>query len=293
MSEGTLSFSELEAVVAKSCSISYQKRDTFRSRLKQWQKMGFPRIAPVGRGSKQKYALKHVFQLTTLLRLLDCGLTPEPAISVLAMNWLDVQDGIQTAIYRRLNSTIGITPEGVYALVEMNALGHLRWDEPKTPVLNIVDASDLAALYHGPKTYIRPEEFDVGLPFTEEGASIWIIATKVATYNSIIIDLSDMVERTLYGLHSTARSVGDFAEELANWRTDAQITRAENKADIAANWENLSRAMKEHAKHRERVDDALAIQLSLLAVRLERDEFDIAHPARPTAENSSGDDKKA
>lgn len=67
---------EVVELLAEMFHVHDDRRDTFVSRIQQLQKLGLPANANVGRGSKVRYLNWQIADLSLLLELLNCGITP-------------------------------------------------------------------------------------------------------------------------------------------------------------------------------------------------------------------------
>lgn len=116
-----LSYAQASFALAFVAGIAPAKAETFGSRLKQWQKMGFPEGINVGRGVKAEYGARQIYQLMFMLKLMRVGLTPQRAQRVVIDAWPRLQDAIiETA------SCIAIQAEHIhYCLIQLNALSDL------------------------------------------------------------------------------------------------------------------------------------------------------------------------
>ena len=117
-----LSFGQVVDVLSEANGLSSSRRERFISRLKQWQKMGFPQGVNVGKGARADYGAKQLFQLAFLMRMLALGLTPERAQSILKTAWDRVQDAITSVTMLSAETKGG----GHYLLVRMDALTELK-----------------------------------------------------------------------------------------------------------------------------------------------------------------------
>lgn len=117
----SLSFSQVSFVLAFAAGIPSEKVETFQSRLKQWQKMGFPVGVNVGRGVKAKYGRTQLYQLAVMLRLMKLGLTPERAIEVVQEGWVK----FDLAIRHSTAAMAGDQSLLIYALIRIDALSDL------------------------------------------------------------------------------------------------------------------------------------------------------------------------
>ena len=117
-----LSFGQVVDVLTEANSLSPARRERFISRLKQWQKMGFPEGVNVGKGARADYGAKQLFQLAFHLRMLALGLTPERAQSILKIAWNRIQDAITSVTILTAQGKGG----GHYLLIGMAALTELK-----------------------------------------------------------------------------------------------------------------------------------------------------------------------
>lgn len=102
--------------------IPEERRETFVSRLKQWQKMGFPEKVNVGRGVKVGYGASQLFQLVLHMRLLAFGLTPERAQRVVRSAWQRLSASIIETTLRRQSGN----QEYCYLFLRYDALTDLK-----------------------------------------------------------------------------------------------------------------------------------------------------------------------
>ena len=143
-----LTFGQLEACSAHIARVAEEKRYTFQSRLKQWQKMGFPAGTKVGRGQKVRYTLTHLFQIVLMMQLLRLGLTPERSIKMVNAGWPRFRQGLLEAIDHIAKDDPVIT----YAIVSVNALGELEMTArsvEETVSVDITNDSEFTALFYG------------------------------------------------------------------------------------------------------------------------------------------------
>jgi hypothetical protein len=75
-----LSFGQVESVLAALHKIADEKRVTFQTRLKFFQRLGFPEGVNTGKGKAAGYQAHHVLNLALALELLQLGLSGERQI---------------------------------------------------------------------------------------------------------------------------------------------------------------------------------------------------------------------
>lgn len=117
----SLSFSEASFILGLMANIAPEKAETFKSRLKQWQKRGFPAGTQVGKGVKAEYGATQIFQLILMVKLLKVGLTPERAQTVVETAWPAFRDGFAEALVCAANDE----PHLHYFMIQLDALSEL------------------------------------------------------------------------------------------------------------------------------------------------------------------------
>jgi hypothetical protein len=89
-----LTFGQVEATLAAMEKIHPEKRKAFYSRLKQWQKLGFPEGVNVGKGTRAEYGATQLFQLAYMIELQRIGLSPERGIEAVQAAWPVLVSGL-------------------------------------------------------------------------------------------------------------------------------------------------------------------------------------------------------
>lgn len=207
-----LSYGQFEGVVVLASQIAEAKQQTFQSRVKQWQKMGFPREARVGRGVRAEYSAAHLFKVLIMMQMLQAGITPERAIKTVEAAWPEFKRGIVRAMYFLARRS----SENVYALVRPTALRELmQIDDGMSGNINICTDTDFAMLHHGigERPSIRLADWGV----TEEQ---FVGAFRQSIEGALVIDLTLLSIRTLNALGDVAGTgaIEDLAEEVSTWR---------------------------------------------------------------------------
>ncbi|MGE3745635.1 MAG: hypothetical protein AB7G25_08005 [Sphingomonadaceae bacterium] len=118
----SLTFAQVEFALAFATGIAPERRDSFVSRLKQWQKMGFPEGVNVGRGVKASYGASQAYQLMIMLKLLSVGLTPERAQRVVISGW----DAFKDAIIETTVCLANRETHQHYCMIKLDALSDLK-----------------------------------------------------------------------------------------------------------------------------------------------------------------------
>ena len=79
-----LAFKELEELIAAHYGVTDTGAVALRSRLKHLQRLGFPAEVNTGKGRRAKYGWPQIIELFVGLELIDAGLTPEVASSLVS-----------------------------------------------------------------------------------------------------------------------------------------------------------------------------------------------------------------
>lgn len=102
-----LEFREIEAIFSARYGIVTDHEKAFRGRLQHLQRLGFPEGVNTGKGKKAIYGWKQFIQLSLVLDLIDLGIAPDAATTMIKSHWGYIE--LETA---KLAETIG----GVAAL---------------------------------------------------------------------------------------------------------------------------------------------------------------------------------
>lgn len=78
-----LSYAQVADVLAAQHEVADANRVAFRGRLQHFQRLGFPAGINTGRGRSAKYGFGQVLMLALGLELIQFGLSPEKAVSIL------------------------------------------------------------------------------------------------------------------------------------------------------------------------------------------------------------------
>jgi hypothetical protein len=100
-----LSYARLETALRGHLRIDPDRMGTFKSRIKQLQRLGFPEGVNIGRGEKMVYNASHLFQLATAFELIGAGLPADRATKIVTHNWRQFACAFATSVYalRRRN----------------------------------------------------------------------------------------------------------------------------------------------------------------------------------------------
>jgi hypothetical protein len=123
----TYSFADALAVAAAIMGTPPDRLDTLASRLKQWQKLGYPRGSRTGRGIKADYTIGMIWEVAVMAELANLGLTPKVAGEILGASGSMPRRGAQAVRQLRgSRSTILIDMDRLSALVH-SQLGEPSW----------------------------------------------------------------------------------------------------------------------------------------------------------------------
>lgn len=91
-----LSYRQLEAILAAYLTVHPDKMGTFRSRMKQLQRLKFPAGVNIGRGVRMTYTAEHLLQLAVAFEMIGAGLAAKAATDLVSEYW----DRFKTAFAR-------------------------------------------------------------------------------------------------------------------------------------------------------------------------------------------------
>lgn len=138
-----LTYGQLESVLSLHLQIHPDKVPTFRSRLKQLQRLEFPPGVNVGRGSKMSYSAEHLFMLVIVFEILSFGLPAQTACKVVNQHWSMFAGGFALAALQE-RSWDNKNSEQVLAILRMHSLFEIQFDargEVAFSSVKICDAS--------------------------------------------------------------------------------------------------------------------------------------------------------
>lgn len=95
-----LTYRQLEAILAAYLGVHPDKVSTFRSRMKQLQRLEFPHGVNIGRGVRMTYTAEHLLQLAVAFEVLGTGLAAKAATDLVSSHWPKFQAAIGRASKR-------------------------------------------------------------------------------------------------------------------------------------------------------------------------------------------------
>lgn len=125
-----LSYAQLERTLAVHFGIHPEREGTFRARVKQLQRLGFPPGVNIGRGTRMTYSAVHLFQLASAFELMRLGLPASSATAIVEQNWPDFGAGYALAYKRRYRNLAwrSQVPTQVYFRVACTSFGAMTGD---------------------------------------------------------------------------------------------------------------------------------------------------------------------
>ncbi|NJC06857.1 hypothetical protein GGQ97_002650 [Sphingomonas kaistensis] len=87
-------FREVEEVLQRLNRIAESKRVAFRGRIKHLQRLGFPRGANTGTGTRVRYTFPMLLQLALATELMQTGMSPVRIVQTINWSWHDQMGGL-------------------------------------------------------------------------------------------------------------------------------------------------------------------------------------------------------
>lgn len=244
----SLSFSEAQFIVSLVAGIAPEKAGTFQSRLKQWQKMGFPEGTRVGRGTKAEYGALQIFQLVILVKLLRVGLTPERAQKLVTSAWSAFRGGIVEAVLCMANGEDHLH----YYMIQLDALSDLTTPGGSDHLHTFVDVfTDREMLF----AWDEPDDDWSEEEKAQHQYSSFLVKNRMAV--SISIEIDSLIVWIWSALKAMGKGPAEFAPELAQWVSECRkddYRQQANEQHFNSDLFNQSIAQREIAMNR--VDEA-------------------------------------
>ena len=227
----SLTFKEAAFVLSFANGITIENMQAFHSRMKQWQKMGFPDGVNVGRGVRAEYGATQIYQLAIMLKLMRVGLTPERAQHVVKAAWITFKDSIIEATICIANGA----PHLHYCFIQTDALSDLKSDKKgNMPVFVDLFTSDMLenAFFTLESETEEADDFD---DWTEEEISFhnylkFTVKNRLAV--SISIEMDSLLLLIWTAMETIEKPSHIFSSELAEWEKDRRERRANNQTEF-------------------------------------------------------------
>lgn len=155
-----MTYKQLEKILISHLRILPDREGTFRSRIKQLQRMEFPAGVNVGRGAKMLYAGEHLFKLVTAFELISSGLPALTATQLVDRHWTAISASYGlSALQRRWSYTRAAFP--IYLAIAVDSMFEIRfrkssWPPPRSTDVRVVDAEYVMNLINGESTKDHP-----------------------------------------------------------------------------------------------------------------------------------------
>lgn len=209
----SLSFAEAQMVVSLVAGISVDKSETFRSRLKQWQKMGFPEGTKVGKGVKAQYGASQVLQLVILVKLLRIGLTPERAQNLIKTGWKRFKGGFVEALACMANGETHLH----YFFIQLDALSQLTSPGNSDHMHTFVDVftdEELLMAWDDPNPDWTEDQTK------QQEYLSFLVKNRMAV--SITIEIDSLFLWIWAALSALNKGPEIFADEFSTWAIESQ-----------------------------------------------------------------------
>ena len=193
--------------------ISVLKSETFRSRLKQWQKMGFPEGTKVGKGVKAEYGASQVLQLVLLVKLLRIGLTPERAQSLIKFGWKRFKGGFIEALNSMKNGENHLH----YFFIQIDALSELTSPGESDHMYTFVD---VFADYELLMALDSPDPNWTEQEIKQQSYLSYLVKNRMLM--TITVEIDSLFTWIWAALDAVNKSPEIFADEFAEWAAELQ-----------------------------------------------------------------------
>lgn len=220
-----LSFKQVVAILKDVNGIHADRQSAFESRLKQWQKMGFPDGVNVGKGTRASYGAKQVYQLAICLALLEIGMTPERAHEVVRLGWKEFALGIVEATECIANQ------EGHdhYWFIKYDALTDLKEASPSHNHVSVISA-------RGDHISFALADDDPEIEWSEDELMAiqqtrWWFLNDMA--RCVILEVDSLLARIWFAMAEIDVEPATFRDEIRIWRETAHADMAKRRDDAS------------------------------------------------------------
>jgi len=148
-----LSYKQLEKTLLAHFRISPDKEPTFRSRIKQLQRLNFPAGVNVGRGAKMIYGAEHLLMLVSAFELIGTGIPAQLACNLVTTHWATLAGGYALAA---VASRGGGRAEPILAVIAVKTMHEIQFGRSGSVKPSGVAIFDVFAFEH----MLRPPNYD-------------------------------------------------------------------------------------------------------------------------------------
>ena len=120
-----LTYGQLEATLAAHFRIKPDRLGTFRSRIKQLQRLEFPPGVNIGRGAKMTYGASHLVKLAFAFELIGAGFPAMLATRVTEENWRKIGAAVATDYRNRLRLFLD---ESIFVRIIVRTFSEVQFD---------------------------------------------------------------------------------------------------------------------------------------------------------------------
>jgi hypothetical protein len=126
--EMEFSYRQLERTLTGYLRIAPDREATFRSRIKQLQRLEFPSGVNVGRGAKMIYTGEHLFKLATAFELIAAGHPAQAATLIVERHWISFAGAYALAAMEDRRWS-GRDKVGIFIRIRINAMHEIQFGE--------------------------------------------------------------------------------------------------------------------------------------------------------------------
>lgn len=230
----SLDFKQVESTLAGFANIHPERRNAFVARLKQWQKSGFPEGINSGRGRKAQYGATQLYQLALCLLLIELGLTPERAHTVVRLAWDTFRDSIVEATICLANRE----KHWHYCFINLDFLTDLKESEPSHEHLWVKpltsDWLEDALTDYGPEDVKEWSAEEVAVRRSFE------LAVRSTMARTIIVEIDSMLLRLWAYANNLGVGADSLRSEVAGWERELRARLSRERDEEAQDAEGPS-----------------------------------------------------
>jgi hypothetical protein len=190
-----LTYGQVETTLAAHLQIQPDRMGTFRSRIKQLQRLQFPPGVNVGRGSKMGYSGEHLFMLVTAFELIGIGLPAQTACHLVTRHWPHFAGGYALAALQARHTTKD-KEDQVLALLWIKSMHEIQFGRPGVSEPSRIEIRDETAA----RSELRPYKFN-------------------RSFSRIVLSLGALLKDVLTCAYERAGALpsGEFDHEFHGW----------------------------------------------------------------------------
>ena len=229
----SLTFGQVTDILMLANAIPDERKATFVSRLKQWQKMGFPEGVNVGRGVRVSYDATQLFQLALHMRLLVIGLTPERAQLIVTAAWKEFRSSVVDVTIRKAKGD----EDYCYLLIQYDALTELKEGRTGHSHIYVRSIMDWMIVDAFQGLDELPEEDKASFEFFQ-------MTVRDVLVNAIVLEIDSIIMRIWIAMTKLGISAQAISSEISTWAADPSAPPTSNNRseapDLIQRIDNLS-----------------------------------------------------